>query len=93
MKDGLYAYVWHPQYTGLFIALFGEGVVHWPTLFSVSLFPIIVLAYSLLARHEERQVIERFGDGYRTYQQEVPRFVPRMGRLAKLVGKSRSGLG
>lgn len=35
------------------------------------LFPIIVLAYSLLARHEERQVIVRFGDEYRTYQQGV----------------------
>lgn len=45
-KDGLYGLVRHPQYTGLFLILFGEGIVHWPTLFSVSLFPIIVLAYS-----------------------------------------------
>lgn len=39
---GLYGLVRHPQYTGLFIGLFGEGVVHWPTLFSVGLFPVIV---------------------------------------------------
>ena len=37
VTDGLYRFVRHPQYTGLFIALFGEGVVHWPTLFSVGL--------------------------------------------------------
>lgn len=67
--------------------------MHWPTLFSISLFPVIVLAYSLLARHEERKVIERFGEEYRTYQQDVPRFIPRAGRLAKLIGKSRSWLG
>jgi protein-S-isoprenylcysteine O-methyltransferase Ste14 len=52
--EGLYGVVRHPQYTGLFIGLFGEGIVHWPTLFSVGLFPIIVLAYSLLARREGR---------------------------------------
>ena len=40
---GLYAFVRHPQYTGLFVGLFGEGVVHWPTVFSVALFPVIVL--------------------------------------------------
>lgn len=53
VTGGLYALVRHPQYTGLFIALFGEGVVHWPTLFSVGLFPVIVLAYVWLAHREE----------------------------------------
>lgn len=55
VTDGLYAFVRHPQYTGLFIALFGEGVVHCPTLFSVGLFPLIVLAYYLLARREDNK--------------------------------------
>ena len=50
VTDGLYALVRHPQYTGLFLGLFGEGVVHWPTVFSVAIFPVIVLAYYLLAR-------------------------------------------
>lgn len=72
VTDGLYKYVRHPQYTGLFIALFGEGVVHWPTLFSVGLFPFIVLAYYLLARREERKVFEEFGELYRQYQRQVP---------------------
>ena len=72
VTDGLYKYVRRPQYTGLFIALFGEGVVHWPTLFSVGLFPFIVLAYYLLARREERKVFEEFGELYRQYQRQVP---------------------
>ena len=54
VTDGQYRFVRHPQYTGLFLALFGEGVIHWPTIFSVVLFPVIVLAYYLLARKEER---------------------------------------
>ncbi|MBX9584615.1 MAG: isoprenylcysteine carboxylmethyltransferase family protein [Gemmataceae bacterium] len=77
--DGLYGVVRHPQYTGIFLAVFGEGVVHWPTLFSVVMFPVIVTAYVLLARREERQMIERFGDRYRDYRRRVPMFLPRWG--------------
>ena len=90
VKDGLYAYVRHPQYTGLFIALFGEGVVHWPTLFSVGLFPVIVLVYTWLARREERQVLKEFGEEYRAYQRQVPMFIPRWGRSRQLAAASRN---
>lgn len=74
---GPYAFVRHPQYTGLFLGIFGEGVVHWPTVFSLSAFPIIVIAYVLLARKEERQMLEKFGERYREYQERVPMFFPR----------------
>lgn len=87
--DGLYGLVRHPQYTGLFIGLFGEGVVHWPTLFSIALFPVIVLAYGLLARREERQVLAQFGDEYRAYQRRVPMFFPSAGRWRELVERAR----
>ena len=86
--DGLYRFVRHPQYTGLFIALFGEGVVHWPTLFSVGLFPVIVFAYYMLARKEERQVLAEFGETYRAYQQRVPMFIPRREQWRAFVGSS-----
>jgi protein-S-isoprenylcysteine O-methyltransferase Ste14 len=76
VTDGLYRFVRHPQYTGLFLALFGEGVVHWPTLFSIGLFPIIILAYVMLAKKEEQLVLEKFGEAYRMYQQRVPMFIP-----------------
>jgi protein-S-isoprenylcysteine O-methyltransferase Ste14 len=85
---GLYGLVRHPQYTGLFIGLFGEGVVHWPTLFSVGLFPVIVLASCLLARREEKRMIEKFGEEYRVYQGKVPMFLPRMGQWSQLVKQS-----
>ena len=89
VTEGLYAFVRHPQYTGLFIALFGEGLVHWPTLFSVGLFPLIVLAYTWLARREEQQMIDRFGAIYTTYQEQVPMFIPRWGRWRRFANASR----
>lgn len=75
--DGVYARVRHPQYTGLFLIIFGEGIVHWPTIVSVAAFPIIVGAYTWLARVEERQMLAQFGDAYRAYQRQVPMFIPR----------------
>ena len=85
---GLYAFVRHPQYTGLFVGLFGEGVVHWPTVFSVALFPVIVLVYWLLARREEKRVLQEFGDEYRAYMRRVPMFLPRIGQWGQFVERS-----
>lgn len=86
--EGLHGVVRHPQYMGLLIALFGEGVVHWPTLFSVGLFPVIVLAYSRLARKEEQRMVEQFGEEFRAYQRRVPMFLPRRGQWRQLVERS-----
>lgn len=84
ITDRLYGLVRHPQYTGLFIALFGEGIIHWPTIFSIALFPIIMLVYVLLARSEERSMLNQFGEEYRAYQLRVPGFVPRWGQWRNL---------
>lgn len=85
VTDRLYGLVRHPQYTGLFIGIFGEGIVHWPTIFSVALFPIIILVYVLLARSEERKMLNQFGEEYRAYRLRVPGFIPRWGQWRNLV--------
>ena len=88
VTDGLYSLVRHPQYTGLFIGIFGEGVVHWPTLFSVGLFPVIVFAYVMLARSEEKRVLKEFGEEYREYMERVPMFIPRKNQWKQFVKSS-----
>lgn len=88
VTGGLYSFVRHPQYTGLFIALFGEGIVHWPTLFSVGLFPVIVLVYVRLAYKEEKMVIEQFGEEYIKYHRRVPGFLPLKGKWKQFLGNS-----
>ena len=89
VTDGLYALVRHPQYSGLFVALFGEGIVHWPTVYSVIAIPIIVLIYRLLARREEKRVIAEFEDTYLVYKQRVPMFIPHWGQWKTLIQHSR----
>lgn len=88
---GLYGLVRHPQYAGLFIGLFGEGIVHWPTIFSVVLFPVIVIAYTMLAYREEGCMTKQFGEMYRTYRERTPMFFPgksQWGQLFKLLQHS-----
>ncbi len=86
----LYGLVRHPQYTGLFIALFGEGVVHWPTIFSVTLFPIIIVAYTLLAYREEKDMMTKFSSQYDSYRRRVPMFFPGKGGWRQLLEQSRT---
>ena len=91
--NGLYGLVRHPQYTGLFLVLFGEGIVHWPTLFSVVLFPVIVAVFFSLARSEERWMLDQFGDAFRAYRERVPMFVPRWGHWRELARNADSRRG
>ncbi len=89
--EGLYGLVRHPQYTGLFIGLFGEGVIHWPTIFSVILFPIIVIVYTLLAYREEKRMLMQFGDQYRVYKERTPMFFPGKNQWRQFFKLSQSG--
>ena len=81
---GLYSLVRHPQYLGIFLALFGQ-IIHWPTILTLVLFPVIVGAYVRLALKEERMVLEKFGAQYLAYRERVPRFFPRAGRWRRLL--------
>ena len=73
--DGLYGLVRHPQYTGIFVAVIGQ-LIHWPTIPTLVLFPVIVWAYYRLARREEQQMLEKYGRQYAIYQQQVPMLIP-----------------
>ena len=75
VSDGLYAFVRHPQYTGLFL-LIGGFLVQWPTLITVLMTPVLVYAYVRLARQEEGVMIERFGSDYVQYAERTPRLFP-----------------
>jgi protein-S-isoprenylcysteine O-methyltransferase Ste14 len=92
-EDKLYGLVRHPQYTGLFIGLFGEGIVHWPTLFSVAMFPVIVLVYALLARREETKMVEQFGTRYEAYRRRIPMFFPKLNQWGRLLSTTDSNPG
>ncbi len=76
--DGVYAYVRHPQYSGLFLVTLGL-LIQWPTMITVVMWPVLIVAYYKLARKEEGEIEREFGDAYKKYKENVPMFVPRIG--------------
>jgi len=80
-REGPYARIRHPQYVGFFLILTGF-LLQWPTLLTLTMYPVMVWVYARLSITEERENLARFGDAYRLYMQEVPRFIPRRHRPA-----------
>ncbi|MBI2455550.1 MAG: isoprenylcysteine carboxylmethyltransferase family protein [candidate division NC10 bacterium] len=85
VTDGLYAWVRHPQYSGLFLITIGL-LIQWPTIVTALTWPILLAMYIRLARKEEADMERQLGDAYRAYAARVPRFVPRFRpvRLSKV---------
>jgi protein-S-isoprenylcysteine O-methyltransferase Ste14 len=72
---GPYAYVRHPQYDGFILIMLGF-LFQWPTIVTVVMFPILVMMYVKLARREEREVRQEFGETYARYAETTPTFFP-----------------
>jgi len=77
VTDGVYAWVRHPQYAGLFLITVGM-LVQWPTIVTGATWPVLMVVYYRLARREEREAEARYGEAYRAYRARVPMFVPRL---------------
>jgi len=84
--SGPYAYVRHPQYLAFIMIMLGF-LLQWPTLVTLTMFPVLVYMYVRLARREEMDAIAEFGEAYRRYTAETPAFFPRIGRTAKVSGR------
>jgi protein-S-isoprenylcysteine O-methyltransferase Ste14 len=67
----------HPQYLGLILGS-GAFLIQWPTIPTLIMFPILTIAYYRLAKKEEKEMVERFGQKYFNYQKQVPMLLPRL---------------
>lgn len=76
-STGWYARCRHPQYLAFILIMFGF-LLQWPTLPTLVLFPILVLVYVRLARHEEQLALAEFGDAYRAYMRQTPAWIPKI---------------
>jgi len=75
VTEGIYAYIRHPQYTGLLLIALGM-LVHWATIPLLIMWPILLLLYYRLAKKEEREMQKEFGDEYLEYKRKTPMFIP-----------------
>lgn len=82
VTDGIYSHMRHPQYLGIFIITLAF-LIQWPTIPTVVMWPILMIAYYRLALHEDAQLEQKFGDSFRKYRHEVPAFFPSFQRYGK----------
>lgn len=77
-RSGCYRMVRHPQYSLAVIFLLAAPTVS----VNYAHFTLLAVLYFILGAYiEESRLLETFGNDYRRYQSEVPRFVPRWGNL------------
>lgn len=75
IRSGPYAFVRHPIYTGLLVALLGTAMAGGELRGLVALL-IVALAYLRKTRIEESYLVQQFGTAYQTYQQQVKALIP-----------------
>ena len=75
VTSGPYAYVRHPEYSGLFLVMIGM-LIQWPTIITVLMFPVLIYVYYRLSKREENEMLILFGDEYRKYLENTPMFLP-----------------
>jgi methanethiol S-methyltransferase len=70
----VYARIRHPQYVAFILIMFGF-LLQWPTVITLTMFPILVYVYIRLAMSEEQDAIEEFGSTYLQYRNQTPGFI------------------
>jgi protein-S-isoprenylcysteine O-methyltransferase Ste14 len=76
VTKGLYVFVRHPQYVSLAFAALGLAIM-WPRFLTLLLLAVMLFMYYILAKDEERRMVNRFGESYINYMNQTGMFLPR----------------
>ena len=74
IQTGLYKYIRHPIYTGIFLAALGMGLFN-ISLWQISISAILLILFYFKSNYEETMLIEKYKD-YETYKKSTSRFFP-----------------
>lgn len=80
LRHGPYAWVRHPMMWAASLVLIGLPLIHSSPLLLVWLLVWCRFATVYIARYEEPYLLSLFGDSYRDYSEQTPRWFPRLGR-------------
>ncbi len=79
VTTGPYAYIRNPMLTGIFIFIFGLGILFGSISITLIFTPIFILINFLELRAiEEPELEKRLGKDYLEYKKKIPMFFPRM---------------
>jgi protein-S-isoprenylcysteine O-methyltransferase Ste14 len=77
VTNGIYRFIRHPQYTGFMLITLGM-LCEWATIPLLIMWPILTVLYYKLAKREEAEMEQQFGEAYRQYRSRTGMFLPRL---------------
>ena len=75
IRDGAFGRVRHPIYLGSIVIYLGF-VVSTMSVLTAVIWIVIISFYHFLARYEEKLLLEKFGQDYEQYMNEIPMWIP-----------------
>lgn len=88
---GIYKYIRHPQYVAW--SIFGLGMtIIWSRMIVFILFVTMLFVYYVLAKIEEKECLEKYGESYTNYIRNTGRFFPKLRGEKKISVSLLSGL-
>ncbi len=79
---GVHRHLRHPLYLGTFVFIWGLLLLY--PHFSLLIADTVITVYTLIGiAFEENKLVEEFGEDYKSYQESVPKLIPRWRSTAK----------
>ena len=79
IRHGVFGVVRHPIYLSEVLLYLGLLLLR-TSLAAVAVWLVAIAFLHYLSRHEEKLLLERFGDDYARYMEDVPMYFPRIFR-------------
>jgi len=83
ITSGIYAYIRHPIYAGLWLWAFAQPLMLHNWLAGVLLLPTFLILYVVRVPREEKILLEEFGEAYRQYCQHTGRLMPHLSNVRR----------
>jgi protein-S-isoprenylcysteine O-methyltransferase Ste14 len=77
VRHGVFGIMRHPLYTAA-LSFYLSLIIATRSLLAIIVFFGILAFYNFIAQYEESRLTDRFGEAYKAYIQEVPRWFPRI---------------
>jgi protein-S-isoprenylcysteine O-methyltransferase Ste14 len=77
IRKGVFNVIRHPIYLAEILLYFGLLILS-TSLAAVVVWIIAIVFLHYISRYEEKVLVERFGDEYRQYMEDVPMYIPRI---------------
>jgi len=78
VTNGPYRFVRHPMVASVILVLVGETLLTQSLMLALWIAFVMVVGILIMVYVEEPRLEKKFGDAYRKYKKEVPRFIPKL---------------